>query len=88
MDLWRLNGSDKSSKMDGPKRLAFTTLDPVTKKTEKEKKVEKTLRLEVDLLDSTDTTYPEFSYTDLVKSATVSHSMSEMFILHVTPAHA
>lgn len=61
--------------MDGmaePKRLAFTTVTQ-TKESNPTKKDPKTVRLELTLKPSTDTTCPEFFYTDLVKNEVVGH---------------
>lgn len=57
--------------MDGPKRLQFTTVGPVETKSKPEK-VEKTYRFNLELDDSTDTTCPEFFYTELLKTVPVS----------------
>ncbi|XP_062566626.1 ubinuclein-1-like isoform X2 [Saccostrea cucullata] len=53
--------------MAEPKRLSFTTVTQ-TKEVKSKKKDPKTVRLELTLKPSTDTTCPEFFYTDLVKN--------------------
>lgn len=58
--------------MEGPKRLPFTTLGPPGKQ-EKKSVTPKTHRFDLDLTESTDTTCPEFFYTDLLKTIPVSH---------------
>lgn len=55
--------------MEGPKRLPFTTLGPPGKQ-EKKILTPKTHRFELDLTESTDTTCPEFFYTELLKTLT------------------
>ncbi|WAQ99138.1 UBN2-like protein [Mya arenaria] len=52
--------------MEGPKRLDFTTVGPVGTE-QKKAPTPKTFRLVLDLSDSTDTTCPEFFYSELVK---------------------
>lgn len=53
--------------MAEPKRLSFTTVTQA-KETKPRKKDSKTVRLQLTLKPSTDTTCPEFFYTDLVKN--------------------
>nr|XP_011429640.2 ubinuclein-1 isoform X2 [Crassostrea gigas] len=53
--------------MAEPKRLSFTTVTQA-KETKPKKKDSKTVRLQLTLKPSTDTTCPEFFYTDLVKN--------------------
>ncbi|XP_061185351.1 ubinuclein-1-like isoform X1 [Saccostrea echinata] len=56
--------------MAEPKRLSFTTVTQ-SKEAKPKKKDPKTVRLELTLKPSTDTTCPEFFYTDLVKNELV-----------------
>lgn len=58
--------------MAEPKRLSFTTVTQA-KETKPKKKDSKTVRLQLTLKPSTDTTCPEFFYTDLVKNELVGH---------------
>ncbi|XP_053399236.1 ubinuclein-2-like isoform X2 [Mercenaria mercenaria] len=53
--------------MEGPKRLQFTTLGPPGKQ-EKKDVTPKTHRFNLDIPESTDTTCPEFFYTELLKT--------------------
>ncbi|XP_060566913.1 ubinuclein-1-like [Ruditapes philippinarum] len=53
--------------MEGPKRLEFTTLGPPGK-PEKKDVTPKTYRFDLDIPESTDTTCPEFFYTELLKT--------------------
>ena len=71
MIIPRINGSDTLFRMDGPKRLQFTTVGQVESKPKKDESV-KTYRFDLKLPDSTDTTCPEFFYTELLKTVPVS----------------
>lgn len=65
--------------MAEPKRLQFTTVSPPN--TEEKKKTPQIChRFTLSLSASTDTTCPEFSYTDLVKSKLVSQFNLIIFI--------
>jgi hypothetical protein len=72
VNILGINGSDKPSNMEGPKRLEFTTLGPPGK-PEKKDVTPKTYRFDLDIPESTDTTCPEFFYTELLKTIPVSH---------------
>lgn len=61
--------------MEGAKRLQFTTVGPPGKQDKKIVTM-KTHRFELDITDSTDTTCPEFFYTELLKTLPVSVKMS------------
>lgn len=59
--------------MAEPKRLEFKTITP-TQKPKKKLSYPPADRFSLTLTDSTETTCPEFSYTELVKNAVVSSS--------------
>lgn len=75
MNIFEINGSDRTSNMEGAKRLQFTTVGPPGKQ-DKKIATPKTHRFELDITDSTDTTCPEFFYTELLKTLPVSVKMS------------
>ena len=54
-----------------PRRIELLPVVPQEKEKEKNKPT-RTVRLKLTLTESCDTTCPEFSYTELVKNATVS----------------
>ena len=57
--------------MEEPKRVQFTTLEG-SQKNEKTASLRKSVRFNLDLPATTDTTCPEFSFTELLKSVAVS----------------
>ncbi|KAH3842177.1 hypothetical protein DPMN_115672 [Dreissena polymorpha] len=59
--------------MEGPKRLTFTTVGPPVPEPKKVT-VPKTFRFDLDLSETTDTTCPEYFYTELVKTILVGNS--------------
>ena len=61
--------------MEEPKRVQFTTVDPI-QKNENKTSPRKTVRFKLDLPSTTDTACPEFSFSELLKSVTVSADFS------------
>lgn len=68
--------------MAEPKRLSFTTVTQAKEDRSKEKDP-KTVRLELTLKPSTDTTCPEFFYTVLVKNELVGHFLRKKLQIYV-----
>ncbi len=58
--------------MAEPRRLEFTTIAPTQKPKKEVPCAPASQRFTLTLTDSTETTCPEFSYTELVKNAVVS----------------